>query len=108
MDCYSAIENEVMDDNDGVRNNGDPEVLPLSDLWKVGMLDPTVDEMEKINVIDVNMLNDEQRHAYDIVDWHLQETINGKLPPQLLMIIPGEGGVGKSKVIQTMSQNFEN
>ena len=108
MDCYSAIENDVTDDNDGVRNNGDPEVLPISDLWKVGMLNPTVDEMEKINAIDVNMLNDEQRRAYDIVDWHLQETINGKLPPQLLMIIPGEGGVGKSKVIQTMSQNFEN
>ena len=33
--------------------------------------------------------------------------MNGKLPPQLLMIIPGERGVRKSKVIQTMSQNFE-
>lgn len=33
--------------------------------------------------------------------------MNGKTPPQLLMIIPGEGGVGKSKLIQTMTQNFE-
>ncbi|KAF8443783.1 hypothetical protein L210DRAFT_3334866, partial [Boletus edulis BED1] len=25
---------------------------------------------------------------------------------QLLMLIPGEGGVGKSKTIQTITQNF--
>ena len=41
------------------------------------------------------ILNEEQKWAYDIVDQHLQETLSGKMPPQLLMIIPGKGGVGK-------------
>ena len=48
----------------------------------------------------------DQRRAYDIIDWHLNETLNGNNPEQLLMIIPGEGGVGKSKTIQTITENF--
>ncbi|KAG2122382.1 hypothetical protein BD769DRAFT_1291954, partial [Suillus cothurnatus] len=48
----------------------------------------------------------DQRRAYDIIDWHLTETLAGRAPPQLLMIIPGEGGVGKSKTIQTITENF--
>ncbi|KAF8125259.1 hypothetical protein EV363DRAFT_1176185, partial [Boletus edulis] len=61
---------------------------------------------ELLTAVDVSDLLTEQRRAYDIVNWHLQETIAGKRPPQLLMVIPGEGGVGKSKTIQTITQNF--
>jgi ABC-type lipoprotein export system ATPase subunit len=45
--------------------------------------------------------------VYDIVDWHLRETIAAKIPPQILMMIPGEEGVGKSKLMQMMTQNFQ-
>ena len=55
---------------------------------------------------EVESLNEEQRRAYDIVNWHMEETMRGKKPPQLLMMVPGEGGVGKSKVIQTITRNF--
>jgi PIF1-like helicase len=41
------------------------------------------------------------------VNWHLNKTTTGKNPPQLLMMIPGEGGIGKSKLIQTMTCAFE-
>ncbi|KAF8137246.1 hypothetical protein EV363DRAFT_1138415, partial [Boletus edulis] len=34
------------------------------------------------------------------------ETLADNNPQQLLMIIPGEGGVGKSKTIQTITENF--
>ena len=51
-------------------------------------------------------LLEDQCRAYDIVDWHLQEFLSGVKPPQLCMIIPGEGGVGKSKTIQTITDNF--
>lgn len=54
----------------------------------------------------LTILNDEQRRAYDIVDWHLQETMLGKKPPQLLMMVPGEGGVGKSTLIHALTQDF--
>ena len=57
--------------------------------------------------VDTGMLYEEQKRAYDIVDWHLQRTIQDRKPDQLLMHIPGEGGVGKSKVIQLITENFE-
>ncbi|KAF8119742.1 hypothetical protein EV363DRAFT_1195573, partial [Boletus edulis] len=41
------------------------------------------------------------------MDWHLNETLIGSNPDQLLMVIPGEGGVGKSKTIQTITENFK-
>jgi hypothetical protein len=40
------------------------------------------------------------------VDWHLTQTITGKNPPQLLMMIPGERGVRKLKLIQMMTYAF--
>jgi PIF1-like helicase len=61
---------------------------------------------EVLPTIGVDCLFPDQHWAYDIVDWHLQETIKGHNPPQLLMIIPGEGGVGKSETIQAITENF--
>jgi len=53
-----------------------------------------------------NELLEDQHCAYDIVDWHLQKLLSGLNLPQLRMIIPGEGGVGKSKTIQMITDNF--
>lgn len=36
----------------------------------------------------------------------LNATVDGKQPPGLRMMISGEGGTGKSKVIQTISAAF--
>jgi hypothetical protein len=56
-------------------------------------------QMEFVVLTDVENLNDDQQWAYDIVDWHLRETIAAKILSQLLIMIPGEGSVGKSKLI---------
>lgn len=64
-----------------------------------------VGEMEMTS-IDPSCLFAEQRRAYDIVNYHLGQTLDGRKPPQLLMHVPGEGGVGKSKVIQTITDQF--
>ncbi|OCH86570.1 hypothetical protein OBBRIDRAFT_696387, partial [Obba rivulosa] len=48
----------------------------------------------------------DQRRAYDIVTSHLLCTLQGGSPRQLLMILYGEGGTGKSKVIQTITEEF--
>ncbi|KIN94791.1 hypothetical protein M404DRAFT_98806, partial [Pisolithus tinctorius Marx 270] len=61
------------------------------------------DTLEASNVED---LLEDQRRAYDIIDWHLQQLMAGRCPDQLRMIIPGEGGVGKLKTIQTITENF--
>ncbi|KIO02612.1 hypothetical protein M404DRAFT_65468, partial [Pisolithus tinctorius Marx 270] len=51
-------------------------------------------------------LLDDQWRAYNIIDWHLQQFVTGRCPDQLHMIIPGEGSVGKSRTIQTITENF--
>jgi ABC-type dipeptide/oligopeptide/nickel transport system ATPase component len=40
------------------------------------------------------------------LDWHLQENLAGRYLPQLLMTMVGEGGTGKSQMIQSISENF--
>ncbi|KAI0261449.1 hypothetical protein BC834DRAFT_785293, partial [Gloeopeniophorella convolvens] len=50
----------------------------------------------------------DQRRAFDVVYWHaMQPTDNDRKPPPLLMQIQGEGGTGKSRVIQTISAMFK-
>jgi hypothetical protein len=98
--CYGTDSRNTTSTREG-------RILPLSDLWneegdaKKATNDGVVGT-ECITATDINNLNEDQRRAYNIVDWHLQETLDGKNPPQLLMFIPGEGGVGKSKLIQTI------
>ncbi|KAI0253810.1 hypothetical protein BJV78DRAFT_1081303, partial [Lactifluus subvellereus] len=49
-------------------------------------------------------LNERQRRAYEIVCNHLSDTLAGRSSPPLRMILYGEGGTGKSRVIQTISE----
>ncbi|KIL59324.1 hypothetical protein M378DRAFT_50077, partial [Amanita muscaria Koide BX008] len=51
-------------------------------------------------------LKADQRRAYEVILWHLQQTLAEKKPPPLRMILYGEGGTGKSKVIQTITEAF--
>ncbi|KIM59457.1 hypothetical protein SCLCIDRAFT_126157, partial [Scleroderma citrinum Foug A] len=52
------------------------------------------------------MLKADQHRAYDIVTGHLDQTLSGRELPPLRMLIHGEGGTGKSKVIQTITEYF--
>ncbi|KAI0681790.1 hypothetical protein C8T65DRAFT_545028, partial [Cerioporus squamosus] len=51
-------------------------------------------------------LRPDQYRAYDIVVWHLEQTLAGVPVPPLRMILYGEGGTGKSRVIQTVTEAF--
>ncbi|KAF4612702.1 hypothetical protein D9613_011752 [Agrocybe pediades] len=57
--------------------------------------------------ISPDMLNKEQRRAYDIFIWHLDETLKGREPPPLRLIIYGEGGTGKSAIVECITKAFE-
>ena len=62
---------------------------------------------EILTPVDPSILNNEQRRAYYIIIWHLNEMLAGNNPPPLRMIIHGEGGTGKSKVLQTVTETFK-
>ncbi|KAH7930557.1 hypothetical protein BV22DRAFT_1000524, partial [Leucogyrophana mollusca] len=72
-----------------------------------GFVSPQSKIEEHVTAVDPSCLLKDQRRAYDIINWHLAETLANHNPPQLLMHIPGEGGVGKSKTIQTITENFQ-
>jgi hypothetical protein len=113
MQQSAFVMNDVNDDLmlDADPDTMEPSILLFSDLLCATNEDkgkqPRVnhDRMMSSGSNIVESLNDNQQHAYDIVNWHLQETMMRKKPPQLLMIL-GEGGTGKSKLIQTMTENF--
>ena len=56
--------------------------------------------------VDPLQLKTDQCQAYNIVIWNLDQTLSGASPPPLWMILYGEGGTRKSKVIQTVMQAF--
>src|SRR5260370_36923863 len=59
--------------------------------------------MDSLSEVVVPGLHEDQRHAYDIVTQHVHATLQGKQQDQLLMILTGEGGTGKSHVIQAIA-----
>ena len=61
-----------------------------------------------LTTVDPNQLHYDQFRAYNIITAHLQNTLSGGKPPPLRMLIHGEPGTGKSKVIQTTTQHFIN
>ena len=63
---------------------------------------------EAIQPMQPDELLPDQRRAYDLVTNHLNRLLEGSKPDQLLMQIHGEGGTGKSRVIQTITQYFKN
>lgn len=70
-----------------------------------GVVTPILPEVE-LDAVDPSELRPDQRRAYDIMKWHLDKVLNGEDPPPLWMVLHGEGGTGKSKVIQTVTEYF--
>ena len=62
---------------------------------------------QSLDPVEVSSLNVDQKRAYDIVMWHLDQTLRGDQPPPLRMLIHGEGGTGKSCVLQTITEGFK-
>ena len=52
-------------------------------------------------------LNVEQKRAHDVVASHLRAYLDGRKPPQMLMIVIGSGGTGKSKLLNMITLTFE-
>jgi hypothetical protein len=82
----------------------DPPSVSLSE---ARVFNSNTDNAElSLTAVNVEALLPDQRRAFDIIAWHLDRTLAGDVPPPLRMIIHGEGGTGKSKVIQTVSEYF--
>lgn len=69
------------------------------------LLQPT-DSEQALPAVNPDSLKPDQLRAYSIVNWHLAETLRGAEVPPLRMVLYGEGGTGKSRVIQTITESF--
>jgi hypothetical protein len=96
---FTQIDIDISD-----HSNDEGHVYPLEQMLASDR--PPVSQTDEHDEILRASLNEEQQRAYDIIDYHLQQTLHGKQPPQLRMIIPGEGATGKSHTIQTITNGF--
>ena len=87
----------------GVINAAGPTVQPLSPQPDVDVDRPRTRD-GVLQPLTVPSLESDQERAFEIIVWHFEETLAGHRPPPLRMILYGEGGTGKSKVIQTVTQ----
>ena len=55
---------------------------------------------------NLTFLNKDQRRAHDIVEQDILANLNGDNSEQLLMLVLGQGGTGKSVVINAISETF--
>jgi len=89
-----------------------PSIETLSDglqpTANVGLLSHALASSEEaLGGMDVSHLRPDQARAYGIIKWHLDQSLKGADPPPLRMVLYGEGGTGKSRVIQTVTDAFE-
>ena len=97
-------------DNDSP-DRGDVDILCLTDtsdtqqaaVWYIG---DTETSEQSLSAVDPALLHYDQFRAYDIITAHLDATLAGQRQPPLRMLIHGEPGTGKSKVIQTATEYF--
>lgn len=96
-DAISTGDVSLLQDDVHGGHGSSGDVLPQDDLGPEAA----------IEAVDSSHLLPAQRRAFEIITWHLDESTAGKDVPQLLMQIQGEGGTGKSMVIQTVTRVFE-
>ena len=63
-------------------------------------------ETPPINDMDL-VLNERQMMAYTIVTNHLRDHLSQRNPPQRLVIVHGQGGTGKSALLNAISKMFD-
>lgn len=80
---------------------GDPPLNTPADI----LLQSAASE-QGLPAVDLGCLKPDQLRAYRIATWHLDQTLHGCEIPPLRMILYGEGGTGKSRVIQTITEAF--
>lgn len=98
--------------NDASVTNGAP--LQGLALCKAG-LEPTLVTIlagDDVSVCDqdsiTNWLNNRQMMAHHIVANHLRQHLSRENPPQILMVVHGQGGTGKSALLNVISNTFTN
>ena len=74
-------------------NKPSREITDIDTNIRFSYKEPVIDNVEFTSMIE--LLNDEQRSVYKIVEQHFENLAAGKDTKQLLHFVSGPGGVGK-------------
>lgn len=105
-----AIHAEVITDDivDAVNRDAEPFSVPLGDTVLTSL--PSASQITTTETLPVlstpTSLNEKQRMVHNIVANHLHSFLKGENPPQRLMIVHGQGGTGKSALLNSISKTF--
>jgi hypothetical protein len=70
---------------------------------------PSVSQIVHSPLWDVgSCLNEKQKMVHDIIFSHLCAHLNGENPPQRRLIVRGQGGTGKTELLNAIADTFEN
>ena len=86
-----------------------PELLRACPSWVHDQQQQTTTTMTRcLPTIDIQTLNANQKKAYNIVKKHYDQHISNQKPQQLLMLICGTAGTGKSYLISALANLLGN
>ncbi|CEL62289.1 DNA repair and recombination protein pif1, mitochondrial OS=Schizosaccharomyces pombe (strain 972 / ATCC 24843) GN=pif1 PE=1 SV=1 [Rhizoctonia solani AG-1 IB] len=113
----SAMENTS---SSVVGGRGNADIMPIELIGSIVPLQlPRVEAIQgplqeqSLPSLGMDKLLSDQKRAFEIVRWHLSQHLVAadqpykKQPGQLLMLLTGAGGTGKSRVIQTITNEFK-
>lgn len=85
-----------------------PSFLPVhsSTELEIGTVSTSAEKVKQISFDPPSYLNEEQSMAFSIVAEHLREILLGNDPPQLLMVVHGQGGTGKTRLLEAITKLF--
>ncbi|KAJ3565753.1 hypothetical protein NP233_g7437 [Leucocoprinus birnbaumii] len=99
------------------RNELQGTFLPLREIPDLPVINSTISPsviltnpsgvIMRSNRPELDLLNEDQRRAHDIIEDNLLAKLNGTSPPQLLMCCFGEGGTGKTTLINAVTRTYQ-
>lgn len=99
-------ENETVTDSSVQQNGAVTEIGP-----RQFEMDAAVSILSAKDIVNESpscaTLNERQRMAYHIVTSHVQAHLRNENPPQRLMIVHGQGGTGKTAMLNAISNTFD-
>lgn len=87
------------------------DIGDINDTTGLPAHDPSVSQYIKPTISSTELasnLNERQQMVHDIVANSLHLHLTGQAPPQKLMVVRGEGGTGKSALLNSISATFQN
>ncbi|KAF7345952.1 ATP-dependent DNA helicase [Mycena venus] len=81
-------------------------MIPITGVAYSSVVDVPMKRTPKQQVV-LDKLNGEQHLVHNIIEDHLIRTLKGKEPEQLLMVMRGEGGMGKTVLLNVITDTFK-